>query len=50
MDERCENCRFHKPTEDMVGGECHRRAPCADNQGWPWTRLADWCGEWEKRP
>ena len=48
---RCETCRFWDHYQNIKGrGCCRIRAPIGinDDDGWPTTRLDDWCGEWKE--
>jgi hypothetical protein len=60
-EEKCENCRFFKQTEDNIHGVMYTRERCrrhppiraSDNTQQeyehPVTSLDSWCGEWRPK-
>jgi len=52
--ERCELCRFWRPSPDRAGqcpgtpGRCYKYAPAVGG-GFPSVDAAEWCGEFQQR-
>jgi len=58
--ERCETCRFYRPTNLYAEGERRRHAPIHKalepsarryerESAWPTTQPSDWCGDWHEK-